>query len=934
MIVFWSKKIITKITSCCQYPGQTVLSTADKLFAPIFVPAYFSRMAVVFRGNLADNARPFILLVQCNITLRSSGFIMSSNTSSKSQHTPMMQQYFRLKAEQPDILLFYRMGDFYELFFDDAKKASQLMGISLTKRGQSAGEPIPMAGIPYHAVENYLVKLVQLGESVAICEQVGDPATSKGPVERKVVRIVTPGTVSDEALLQDNQDNLLAAIYEQRDHFGYAYLDINSGRFLVIELSSAEDVLAILQKTNPAELLYPDNFKAMALIDNRSGLRRRPEWEFEHQTAQRLLTQQFQTKDLIGFGVAKATLAISAAGCIMQYVKDTQRTALPHIRSILLEQNDQSIIMDAATRKNLELTYNLSGGTGHTLAAVLDKTATPMGSRLLKRWIHSPLRDKVALQGRYDALEEIIDEQFYPDLVEVLKPIGDLERVMARVALRSARPRDLTRLRTALQKLPDLHTHLHLSHSEKLQQILAHSPQFPELLTLLERSLVESPPVLIRDGGVIAPGYNKELDEWRDLHQGATNFLDDLEAREKKRTGIPTLKISYNRVHGFYIEISKSYINSVPIEYVRRQTLKNNERYIIPELKEHEDKVLSSQSKALALEKVLYDELFDLLLPHLAQLQQAATALAELDVLNCFAERAQSLDYCKPQLSDAIEINIEGARHPVVEQVMNEPFIANPVSLSPQRQMMIVTGPNMGGKSTYMRQTALITLMAHIGCYVPATSATIGTIDRIFTRIGASDDLASGRSTFMVEMTETANILNNATEQSLVLMDEIGRGTSTYDGLSLAWACAENLAVNIKALTLFATHYFELTQLAEQLPSLVNVHLDAVEHGDTIVFMHKVQEGAASKSFGLQVALLAGVPKSVVANARQRLSILESHGKENKPLSTQAIQLSLAQAEQLAPHPVIEQLRSISPDELSARQALDLIYSLVQSAKQ
>lgn len=907
---------------------------------------------MVFPVNLDDNAAVFHLLALLSAISPATHLVLSmsstisanmpkspsSKADAKSQHTPMMQQYFRLKAEQPEILLFYRMGDFYELFFDDAKKASQLMGISLTKRGQSAGIPIPMAGIPYHSVENYLVKLVQLGESVAICEQVGDPATSKGPVDRKIVRIVTPGTVSDEALLQDKQDNLLASIYSRNGRFGYSWLDIGSGRFLVVELDNEEDVLAMLQKTNPAELLYPDNFKAMHLIENRTGLRRRPEWEFEQETAQRLLIQQFQTKDLIGFGVSKAVLAIIAAGCLIQYVKDTQRTALPHIRAITLEQNDQSIIMDAATRKNLELTQNLSGGTEHTLAAILDKTATPMGSRLLKRWLHSPLRDKVVLQGRFDALEEIINEQFNFQLVDILKPVGDLERVMARVALQTARPRDLTRLRTALQQLPGLHTTLHLSQSIKLQQVLAHCPEFAELLALLERALVEVPPVLIRDGGVIAPGYNQELDEWRDLHQGATDFLDKLEAREKERTGIPTLKISFNKVHGFYIEISKSYVGSVPMDYVRRQTLKNNERYIIPELKAHEDKVLNSQSKALALEKQLYEQLFALILPHLAQLQQAATALAELDVLNCLAERALNLNYCKPILSNEIEINIEGARHPVVEQVMNEPFIANPIDLSQTRQMLIVTGPNMGGKSTYMRQTALIALMAHIGCYVPATKARIGTIDRIFTRIGASDDLASGRSTFMVEMTETANILNNATNKSLVLMDEIGRGTSTYDGLSLAWACAENLANNIKSLTLFATHYFELTQLAEQLTAVFNVHLDAVEHGDTIAFMHKVHEGAASKSFGLQVALLAGVPKDVVANARRRLKILETYAKadvQSPGALSDAAQMPLSQAIEVSlPHPVIEQLKSVSPDELSARQALDLIYRLVEAANE
>ena len=851
--------------------------------------------------------------------------------AAKSQHTPMMQQYFKLKAEQPDILLFYRMGDFYELFFDDAKQASEMLGISLTKRGQSAGEPIPMAGIPYHAVENYLVKLVQLGQSVAICEQVGDPATSKGPVERKIVRIVTPGTVSDEALLPDNQDNLLAAIVEQRGRYGYAHLDINSGRFLVNELQDEEEVLAILQRTNPAELLYPDNFAHLSLIDQRSGLRRRPEWEFDYQTAEQQLLNQFQTKDLVGFGVHNAKLGITAAGCIMQYVKDTQRTALPHIRSILLEQNEMNIVMDAATRKNLELTQNLSGGFEHTLASILDKTSTAMGSRMLKRWVHSPLRDRTALYGRFEAVKEIIDEQFHHELVDILKPIGDLERVLARVALRSARPRDLTRLRSALQQLPMLHTTLHLSHSTKLQQILAACPELPALTDILERAIVEAPPMLIRDGGVIASGYHQELDQWRDLHQGANDFLANLEAQEKERTGIPTLKISYNKVHGFYIEVSKSYASQVPIDYVRRQTLKNNERYIIPQLKEHEDKVLNSQSKALALEKQLYEQLFDLIMPHLADLQQAATALAQLDVLNCFAERSENLNYCQPQLSDNIEIDIEQGRHPVVEQVMSDPFIANPLKLSHAKRMLVVTGPNMGGKSTYMRQTALIVIMAHIGCFVPAKSATIGTIDRIFTRIGASDDLASGRSTFMVEMTETANILNNASSQSLVLMDEIGRGTSTFDGLSLAWACAENLANNIKAITLFATHYFELTQLAEQIASVHNIHLDAVEHGDTIAFMHQVQQGAASKSFGLQVALLAGVPKSVVSSARRKLAVLESHAKAEFTPEQQTLPM-LNEPEPL-PHPVIDQLQQVNPDDLSAKQALDLVYQLVKEAK-
>ncbi|WP_233520515.1 DNA mismatch repair protein MutS [Flocculibacter collagenilyticus] len=864
---------------------------------------------------------------------------MPSDVSSEQQfqnHTPMMQQYLRLKSQHPDILLFYRMGDFYELFYDDAKRAAALLDISLTKRGSSAGSPIPMAGVPYHALENYLSKLVNLGESVAICEQVGDPATSKGPVERKVVRIVTPGTVSDEALLNERQDNLLAAVYmTAKQSFGYAYLDINSGRFFICEPENAEDLQAVLQRTNPAELLYSEGMALLDIIEDRKGLRRRPEWEFELDTAQRLLTQQFEVKDLIGFGVHQANNGIVAAGCLMQYVKDTQRTALPHIKSIALEQNDASVIMDAATRKNLELTQNLAGGFENTLAAVLDQTATAMGSRLLKRWIHSPLTDQTVLNQRLDAVTEIQQLAYGLDIQDTLKQIGDIERIIARLALRTARPRDLARLRNAFAQLPELHNILSDFKTRKLNQIKEHAPTFPELQSLLTQAIIDNPPVLIRDGGVIAPGYNAELDEWRELSTGATNTLEALELRERERTNIPTLKIGYNKVHGYYIEVSRAYSDKVPVEYVRRQTLKNNERFIIPELKEHEDKVLGSQSKALALEKRLYEELFDAILPYLSQLQSASVALSELDVLTNFAERADTLNYCKPTLAARSGIHIDAGRHPVVEQVMKEPFIANPIQLNSSRKMLIITGPNMGGKSTYMRQTALITLMAHIGCFVPAESATIGIVDRIFTRIGASDDLASGRSTFMVEMTETANILNNATEHSLVLMDEIGRGTSTYDGMSLAWACAEYLALKLNAYTLFATHYFELTQLAEQLPSVANVHLDAIEHDDTIAFMHAVQEGAASKSFGLQVAQLAGVPKNVIKKAKNKLSLLEQQGQAattepqntEHPASTTAFatqQLNLIEPE----NPLADELERIDPDSLTPRDALALIYKL------
>jgi len=824
-------------------------------------------------------------------------------------HTPMMQQYLKLKAQHPEILLFYRMGDFYELFYDDAKRASQLLDISLTKRGASAGEPIPMAGIPHHAVENYLAKLVNQGESVAICEQIGDPATSKGPVERKVVRIVTPGTISDEALLQERQDNLLAAIWQDSKGYGYSTLDISSGRFRVSEPADRETMAAELQRTNPAELLYAEDFAEMALIEGRRGLRRRPLWEFEIDTARQQLNLQFGTRDLIGFGVENAPRGLCAAGCLLQYVKDTQRTSLPHIRSITMERQQDSIIMDAATRRNLEITQNLAGGVENTLASVLDCTVTPMGSRMLKRWLHMPVRDTKILTERQQTIGSLQDAT--SELQPVLRQVGDLERILARLALRTARPRDLARMRHAFQQLPELRAQLESVDSAPVQMLREKMGEFTEL----------------RDGGVIAPGYNEELDEWRALADGATDYLDRLEIRERERTGLDTLKVGFNAVHGYYIQISRGQSHLAPINYVRRQTLKNAERYIIPELKEYEDKVLTSKGKALALEKQLYDELFDLLLPHLADLQQSASALAELDVLVNLAERAYTLNYTCPTFSDKPGIRITEGRHPVVEQVLNEPFIANPLDLSPQRRMLIITGPNMGGKSTYMRQTALIALLAYIGSYVPAQKVEIGPIDRIFTRVGAADDLASGRSTFMVEMTETANILHNATENSLVLMDEIGRGTSTYDGLSLAWACAENLANKIKALTLFATHYFELTQLPEKMEGVANVHLDALEHGDTIAFMHSVQDGAASKSYGLAVAALAGVPKEVIKRARQKLRELESISPNAAATQVDGTQMSLLSVPEET-SPAVEALENLDPDSLSPRQALEWIYRL------
>lgn len=848
------------------------------------------------------------------------------------QHTPMMQQYLKLKAENPDILLFYRMGDFYELFYDDAKKAAALLDISLTKRGQSAGNPIPMAGVPYHAVEGYLAKLVQLGEPVAICEQVGDPATSKGPVERKIVRIVTLGTVSDEALLPERQDNLIVAVYQEKEKFGLATLDMTSGRFQLCEPHSKEALQAELQRINPVELLYCEDFVEMAIIEHYKGLRRRPIWEFELSTAISELNRQFGTKDLRAFGVEKSPLGLAAAGCLLQYAKETQRASLPHIQSISVIQNNDNIQLDAATRRNLELTQNLAGGTENTLSSVLDKCVTPMGSRLLKRWIHQPIRQTDILLKRQKTIGEIIEQDLYHELQPYLQQVGDMERILARVALRSARPRDLTRLRTALEQIEPIKSLIQTKTSSNLTALSTQIGDFSAQIELLQKAIIETPPLLIRDGGVIAEGYNAELDEWRTLSAGATQYLENLEQRERESTGIDTLKIGFNAVHGYYIQISQGQAHKAPIHYVRRQTLKNAERYIIPELKEYEDKVLKSKGAALALEKQLYDELFDLLLPHLGQLQLASLALSELDVLVNLAERAETLNYVAPQFNNEIGIKIENGRHPVVEQVLKDPFIANPVNLNQQRHLLIITGPNMGGKSTYMRQTALITLMAYIGSFVPADSAVIGQIDRIFTRIGASDDLASGRSTFMVEMTEMANILHQATSQSLVLIDEIGRGTSTYDGLSLAWACAEWLAKKTRSLTLFATHYFELTTLPEQIEGIANIHLDALEHNNTIAFMHAVQDGAASKSYGLAVAALAGVPQSVIKLAKQKLHQLEKLSAQNGDQQIQHLRALNQHQGELAfeaePDALREAIEQLDPDELSPKQALAYLYQL------
>ncbi len=843
------------------------------------------------------------------------------------KHTPVMQQYLRIKAEHPDRLVFYRMGDFYELFYQDAQKAAHLLDITLTHRGKSGGAPIPMAGVPYHAAEGYLAKLVKLGESVAICEQVGDPATSKGPVERKVMRIVTPGTVSDEALMDERRDNLLAALYQANGHFALAWLDLTGGRFSVQELDTLEALAGELQRLQPAELLLPEDIGLDPNPWFDGGITRRPAWHFDLDASERLLCRQFDTRDLGGFGLRDHPLAVTAAGALLHYVGETQQRALPHITAIGLEQRDSAIIIDAATRRNLELDHAASGKKTHSLAGLLDGCRTAMGSRLLRRWINSPLRDQAKVTARHTAIACLLEQHASSQLAETLAGIGDVERVLARVALGSARPRDLALLRDALALLPTLQAQLQELQEPLLQQLAEEIGQHPEIYELLLKAVVENPPVVIRDGGVLAEGYDAELDELRGLSQNADQFLLDLETRERERTGIETLKVSYNRVHGYYIEISKTRAADAPDEYVRRQTLKGAERFITPELKKFEDQVLSARERSLAREKALYEQLIGRLQQQLAPLQRCAGGIAALDVLNNLAQQALELDLSRPSFRAEPGIAITAGRHPVVERVSDTPFVANDAQLDPERRMLIITGPNMGGKSTYMRQTALIVILAYAGSYVPAEGAVLGPIDRVFSRIGASDDLAGGRSTFMVEMEETANILHNASAHSLVLMDEIGRGTSTFDGLSLAWACALELAGPIGALTLFATHYFELTTLPEEQTGIANVHLDAVEHGDSIVFLHAVKEGPANQSYGLQVAALAGVPRAVIRRARERLRELEQQAARHADSAADQLPL-FAEPCTPEPDPVTEILETTEPDELSPRQALDLIYRL------
>ncbi|KAF0811680.1 DNA mismatch repair protein MutS [Andreprevotia sp. IGB-42] len=840
------------------------------------------------------------------------------------QHTPMMVQYLAIKADHPDKLVFYRMGDFYELFYDDAVKAAKLLDITLTTRGQSAGQPIRMCGIPYHACEGYLAKLVKLGESVAIAEQVGDVATSKGPVERKVVKVVTPGTLTDAALLDDKQENRLLALVPFKGRLGMAWLSLASGDFALMD-TDVEKLGSELERLRPAEVLVADDTDLVMLNRLTIPVRKLAPWQFDPQTAERNLARHFSTHDLAGFGVTEPMLAVGGAGALLEYVRTTQGGALPALAGLRVEHATQYIELDAATRRNLEITETIRGEAAPTLFSLLDNCATGMGSRLLGHWLHHPLRKHSRILERQQAIAALLDSGAHADLHAILDSVADVERIAGRIALASARPRDLSSLRDSLAQLPALIAALpEAPFFTGIAHALAPDAAIHQLLT---NAILPEPSVLLREGGVIADGYSGDLDELRGIQNDCGAYLAQMEARERERTGISTLRVEYNRVAGFYIEITNSFLGQVPDDYRRRQTMKNAERYITPELKTFEDKALSAQDRALALEKQLFEGVLAQLQAHLAALRLAGQALATVDVLATLAGHAALRGYVAPEFVDETRIDIEAGRHPVVEAQIDD-FIPNGVCFGLARKLLLITGPNMGGKSTYMRQVALIVLLAHIGSFVPATRAVIGKVDRIFTRIGASDDLAGGRSTFMVEMTETANILNNAGEHSLVLMDEVGRGTSTFDGLALAWSIAKQLIEKNRAYTLFATHYFELTRLALDYQVVANVHLDAVEHKDRIVFLHAVQEGPASQSYGIAVAQLAGVPRDAIRLAKKKLVELEQGSATNGMQADLFAAPPVSEMSEPETHPVLEALQALDPDSMTPRAALDALYAL------
>jgi DNA mismatch repair protein MutS len=849
------------------------------------------------------------------------------------KHTPMMQQYLRIKADYPDMLLFYRMGDFFELFFEDARKAAEILDLTLTSRNKNSTDEIPMAGIPVHAIEGYLAKLLKHGESVALCDQIGDPATSKGLVERKVTRVITPGTVIEEELLQRQKENYLLALNRSNSKYGLAYLDLSSGKFLLQTCNSINEFHDELERIDPAEIILTEDDQKDGQLDSelaqlveKYSHRSIPSWHFEYQASVTALCKQFGTKDLSGYGCDDQPLAIAAAGAVLQYAKDTQKTHLTHIDGLQICHKYDYLAIDSVTRKNLEIETSTQGDSKHSLINVLDKTACAMGSRCLRSWLNQPTRNESVLSQRHVAIDELLQLNSYADLHDLLINIKDIERIRSRIALQTAQPRDLDALRSTLQCIPNIQKHLKSYQSELFVESLELLNGHESLTSTLEQALGEELPTLIRDGGVIKTGYDDELDELRNTSTNANQFLIDLELQEKAATNIANLKVSYNRIHGYYIEIPRSHSDQAPEHYTRRQTLKNAERYITPELKKFEDNVLSAKDRSLKREKYLYEQLIIELNESLSIIQNSSKALSQIDALANLAERAATLNYVQPHFIKENSIDIKQGRHPVIEHAQSEPFTANDAYFDEQRKLLLITGPNMGGKSTYMRQIALITWLAYSGSFVPAEKCNIGPIDAIYTRIGASDNLSSGRSTFMVEMTEAANILNNASAQSLVLMDEVGRGTSTYDGLSLAWCCAEHLSEVNQSYCLFATHYFELTQLPELFEHMHNVHIDAIEHNEKIVFLHAVKEGPANQSYGLQVAQLAGIPKSVIASAKLKLKQLESEAVQEKA-NPQQSQLGLALEEEII-HPSVEFLENVDPDELSPKEALEILYKL------
>ena len=878
---------------------------------------------------------------------------MNSDTAMAdlSSLTPMMQQYFKVKMEYPHALLFYRMGDFYELFFDDAHQAAKFLGITLTHRGKANGQPIPMAGVPYHAAEGYLARLVKAGRTVAICEQVGEGESAgsrgKAPMERKVVRVLTPGTLTDDALLSSHQSSNLVALCVQNNQIGLALLDLSAGIFKVQQQTYLTEQLPIeLARLMPSEILIDEDLLDPNIIEQIKRqldcpVTRRPNVDFNLNNAQKTLCDQFSVSTLSGFGLDPLPLAKAAAAALIHYAKETQKTALPHIRSIQIEQSSDFIALDPITRRNLEIIEPLFEH-GTSLFQLINACQTAMGGRLLSRTLMQPIRDTAALEARLDATEQLLKGYHESPLRLVLKEIGDIERVLSRVALGSARPRDLVQLRHACAQLPFLrHALLPVLNTQAaplLTQIAQQLGDFNNLHQQLMAAIVEHPPVLLRDGNVIAEGYDDELDELRKIRDHAGQFLIDLEIAERQRTGINTLKIGYNRVSGYFIELTRSQAEQAPANYIRRQTLKNAERYITPELKSFEDKVLSSESRALTREKHLFEALLEELRQNIAHLQMMSAAIAHLDVLSNFAHQARLNNWARPEFSFDTGIKIQAGRHPVVEALNKAPYTPNDTFLDAQHRMAIITGPNMGGKSTFMRQTALISLLGYCGSFVPAKAAKLGPIDRIFTRIGSADDLSTGKSTFMVEMTETSQILHHATQQSLVLMDEVGRGTSTYDGLSLAWACVLDLSKRVKCLCLFATHYFELTELGGH-DGIDNYHVTVQELNGNLILLHKVQAGPASQSHGLQVAKLAGIPTHVIKDAQKRLKILEKQQQQQLQNSMQKDLFSAIEPEceieqmekiiEVAVHsPALDLLQNIDVDNLSPRQALEQLYQL------